>query len=111
MTRASKGGETGMNGEQYLGGQFLPNTTLPKQDPKARRTATRKQEIAPYVWDVPATPEARSIYTMIAGASAQWDVYKVSFKPFWPYLSQQDKATQERHTDLINRWNAGERWV
>ena len=34
--RAQRGGETGMNGLHYEGGQFLPNTTLGKLPPKAK---------------------------------------------------------------------------
>lgn len=110
MTRATKGGETGMNGEFYAGGTFLPNTTMGKMQKRAKVAATRKVEIAPRVWEV--APEGkRSIYTKIAGNTAQWDVYGVSFKPFWPYLSQQSQEVQDEALKLIELWNAGERYV
>jgi len=61
--RARAGGEIGVNGEHYEGGQFLPSTTLPKQAPAASRKAgTGKREIAPYVWE--AAPDGmRAIYS------------------------------------------------
>lgn len=115
MARATKGGETGMNGEAYKGGQFLPNTTLPKMTPAQKKAATRKQEIAPYTWEVPPHFEARSIYRMIAGTFAQWDEFGVTFKPYLPYI----ETCEVRNPDfdraeiinLIDRWNAGERWM
>lgn len=108
--RAKQGGEIGMNGERYEGGQFLPNTTLPKQEKGKKAAGSKKVEIAPYIWEV--APEGkRSIYGQIAGTVAQWDVRGVSFKPFWPYLSQQSQEAQDRALDLITRWNAGERWI
>ena len=63
--RAPIGGTTGVNGERYEGGQFLPSTELPKQTAKARRAATAKQEIAPYVWEV-APAGKTSLYRPIS---------------------------------------------
>lgn len=47
--RARAGGERGMNGEMYAGGQFLPNTQLPKRCPAARRGGPRRALIEPGV--------------------------------------------------------------
>jgi hypothetical protein len=55
--RAKVGGETGMNGEQYAGGTFLPNTTLGKMGTGAKRTGGGKQMVAPYVWEI--APEGK----------------------------------------------------
>lgn len=110
MTRAIKGGEIGMNGEAYEGGQFLPNTTLGKMGKKARAAATRKVEIAPYTYEI--APEGKSsIYRRIAGTTAQWKVFGKEFQPFWPYLSQQSQEAQDEAVKLIALWNAGERWI
>ena len=49
--QAPKGGCTGVNGEWYQGGRFLPSTEQPKRH--GCRTATGKQEIQPYEWEVP----------------------------------------------------------
>lgn len=110
MIRAIKGGEIGMNGEHYEGGQFLPNTTLGKMQKSSKASGGRKVEIAPYTWEV--APEGKKgIYRQIAGTVAQWETFGTSFRPFWPYLSQQSQETQERAIDLIGRWNTGERWM
>lgn len=110
MARATKGGETGMNGEFYAGGTFLPNTTLGKMQKRAKTSGTGKQEIAPYTWEV--APEGKvSIYRKIAGTTAQWKTFGKEFQPFWPYLSQQSQEVQDNALELIKRWNAGERWM
>lgn len=110
MARASKGGETAINGEFYAGGTFLPNTTLGKMQRRVKVAGSRNVQIAPNTWEI--APDGKcSIYGQIAGTAAQWDVYGVSFKPFWPFLSQQDQVTQDRAVALIEKWNAGERWI
>lgn len=54
-TRAKVGGETGLNGEFYKGGTFLPRTRLPKRGPAAGQLATRRALVKPGIWDnVPA---------------------------------------------------------
>ena len=50
-SRAKKGGELGANGEWYEGGKFIATTERPKSQAEIRK-ATRKQETAPYVWEV-----------------------------------------------------------
>lgn len=112
--RARRGGENGMNGERYEGGQFLPSTTLPKMTPKDTKRGTGKVEIAPYVWEVPPTPEYQSIYRQIAGIVARWVEYQIRLevipegndKPFEYY-----KITREQAQALVDAWNRGERWV
>jgi hypothetical protein len=62
--RAKKGGQTGMNGEFYKGGTFLPNTTLPKRDAKTRVKGTGRVLIEPGVFSV--CPEGQmSIFNRI----------------------------------------------
>ena len=51
QARAPKGGTTGVNGDFYEGGKFLPNTQHPRQDcSKQRRQWSGKVEIEPYIW-------------------------------------------------------------
>ena len=112
MTRATTGGEYGMNGEFYAGGQFLPNTELPKRGGKINPRATRKQEIAPYVWEVAPNGE-QSIYTIITGSWAKWKEFGKVLEPYHPYI----KVMQHKGVDcqpyliMIDRWNAGDRWL
>lgn len=109
MGRATKGGEIGMNGERYEGGQFLPNTTLPKQETKARTQGSRKVEIAPYVWEVPQDGQV-SIYRQIAGIYGKivGGTFVMSASDTTIAYYGKTRGEVER---LINRWNAGERWV
>jgi hypothetical protein len=62
---AVRGGEVGMNGESYKGGQFLPCTTGPKRHLKTRRT-TGRQLVSPGVWEVSPNGE-RAIFAMLDG--------------------------------------------
>lgn len=62
--RAPAGGMTGMNGEFYKGGSFLPRTTLPKQgSAPGSTTSGRGWLIEPGVYDHPPMPGARSIFS------------------------------------------------
>ncbi len=102
-----------MNGEQYKGGQFLPNTELPKMAKRARKLGSQKVEIAPYVWEV-APKGKRSIY-------ARYNAY-------WTRLNNADGNFTVRLCPTLNpeyftndyllevqkaadAWNAGERWM
>ncbi len=114
MARSPKGGIVSPNnGEFYKGGAFLPNTDQPKGQPKKKGKATGKVEIAPYTWEV--APEGmKSIYRQIAGTYAQWNVFKVSLKPFYPFIESQEETYQikrEKVLELIDKWNSGERWI
>jgi len=115
MARSPKGGTIGMNGERYEGGQFLPSTTLPKMTPAQQKAATRKQEIAPYTWEVAPSPELRSIYRLIAGTYAKWKEFGVSFEPFLPFIERCEEQypdfNRATYINLIERWNNGERWT
>ncbi len=109
MARATKGGETGMNGEFYAGGTFLPNTTLGKMQKRAKTSGTGKQEIAPYTYEV--APEGMtSIYRQIAGIYG-----KIINGAFVVNASDTTIAyygkTRDEVDALAAQWNAGERWM
>ena len=109
MKRAKVGGETGMNGEHYEGGQFLPNTELPKMPKSQRKIRTGKVEIAPYVWEV-APDGKRSIYEKYSGIW-MWDVRGVSFKVNDGLnVEYYGLQAQEKAAEAAKRWNGGERW-
>ena len=114
VTRAPKGGCVGINGSEYEGGQFLPSSplTVKGMQPQSHRRASRKQEIANYVWEVPPTAGHISIYRQIAGTAARWDwdnkcFEVVSSDEILAYLGM----SREQAQNLVNRWNAGERWM
>jgi hypothetical protein len=63
---AQKGGEYGVNGEFYQGGQFLPESedTIKGAQKIEIRKGTRKQ-ISPYMWDTAPADNMESIYDRI----------------------------------------------
>jgi hypothetical protein len=64
--RAQAGGEQGINGEWYDGGQFLPsseNTVKGVIQVTIRKGA--KKEVAPYVWQPAPADDTASIYACI----------------------------------------------
>ena len=64
--RAAKGGEIGANGEFYAGGKFINTVEENSKSLKVAKKTTRKQEVAPYVWEV--QPEGKiSIFSRCLG--------------------------------------------
>lgn len=65
--RAKKGGEIGLNGETYKGGQFLPSSEKTVKGSISVRIpkGTGKKEIAPYTWEVAPADDMLSIYDRI----------------------------------------------
>lgn len=67
--RAPRGGAIGdLNDERYKGGQFVGATALPKMSPaeiQRKKYSESKQEIAPYQWEKPPSPDHISIYQRI----------------------------------------------
>jgi len=119
MNQAPKGGQIGMNGERYEGGQFLPNTRMGKLTKAEQRAlakaATRTHEIAPYTWEVAPAAGLKSIYRQVVGTYAQLNRSTGMLEPYEPYFEFCVSAfagfDRQTHIDLIDRWNAGERWM
>ena len=114
-TRAGKGGEKGINGEWYDGGQFLPgspNTIKGEMKATGNKRGTGKQEIAPYIWEVAPSPELKSIYQSVAGifAKTNLETGKLEFCASQQTLNYFSRS-REWAEDLIDRYNAGERWM
>lgn len=64
--RAKKGGQVGINGEFYQGGQFLPSSEATvKGAHKAIVRKGKKAEVAPYVWAEAPADDMLSIYERI----------------------------------------------
>lgn len=109
--RAPIGGQIGTNGEFYEGGRFLPSTKQPKRK-GSRPKGSGKREIEPFVWVVPPAEGLRSIFAEIAGTFARYDhqakrlVYAASDQTLAFY-----RETREHVELLIERFNAGERWM
>jgi hypothetical protein len=70
-TRAQTGGEIGVNGYEYKGGQFLPSTDAPpgtwrvKIKGKSRLIGSKAELVAPGQMESSPTPFSRSIYGII----------------------------------------------
>jgi hypothetical protein len=108
--RAVEGGEFGANGEWYEGGKFI-NTVAKNAKKEVNRYASiRKQEIAPYVYEV--LPDGFvSLYRQLAGVEIP-NRANGTFS-FNPNL-RNEYATPEaiaRRTANIAAFNAGERMV
>ena len=94
-TRAAKGGETGMNGEFYAGGTFLPNTNLGKMS-RSNPTGNRRP---------------RTILTAIVALVAVDNHYA----PTSAKVTANDQAiayygyTRQQVEEIVARFNAGER--
>lgn len=115
MERAPKGGIT-IKGVFYRGGQFLPANDEPKHgvynSPRRAKASgkVRKVEIANYEW-APAREGYRPIWGMVAGTVAKpdWQTGSLIYTGNPQTLAFRG-LTEEEARDLIDRWNAGERW-
>ena len=113
--RATKGGEFGANGEWYEGGKFI--NTIPENRKREGSIPKRshKQEVAPYVWEV--APEGmNSLYRKFAGLFGKV-INGVAILTDGgngdrlPEILNYVGKTQEEAQSIIDRWNAGERWM
>lgn len=108
MAHATKGGQIGQNGEFYQGGQFLPNTELPKRGGKKNPLATKKQQIAPYVWAVAPNGEMSIFSTIQAFVKIQNDTMTITASAETLNYFKADRADLQAKVD---RWNNGDRWL
>lgn len=110
-TRAAKGGQYGVNGEHYDGGQFLPTSagTVKGMFKSGKVNATRKIEIEPYIWAVPPTADSRSLYRNLAGTFCKMVNGKMAIAAPDAVFTYY-KMTRQQVQDMADRYNAGERW-
>lgn len=117
--RASGGVITeGINQRDYLGGQFLPNSTeqnasqeRARMEKRSKEYMQRKQEIAPFVYDTPPTPSSTSVYKEIAGVVP----YEKPSDTFTIVGMSQNTIQYaggiERIGPLVSLYNSGVRWT
>lgn len=108
MAQAIKGGQQGMNGEMYKGGQFLPTTELPKRGGKKNPLATKKQQIAPYVWEVNAEGRMSIFGNVQAFVKVSGETMTIVASADTLTYYNLDRAELQTKVD---RWNNGERWL
>ena len=113
-TRAQAGGEIGINGEHYEGGQFLPsspNTIKGEMKKTNARKGSGKQEIAPYKWVI--APEGKvSIFRIIGGSVATYNRQTGKME----YLNNKGAENyfgweEEEVKSLIDQYNSGNYWM
>jgi len=107
----------GINGRTYLGGQFLPESTeaaAEKEQTRLNKVAkeyiNRKQEVAPYVWELPPTETSIPITRQLTGRVV-WDFDNRKYD--WEATSQaiRDSSLPSNAEELVRRFNSGERWM
>tara|TARA_R110000782_G_scaffold12895_4_gene38151 strand:+ start:19158 stop:19511 length:354 start_codon:yes stop_codon:yes gene_type:complete len=106
--RAKKGGEIGANGEFYKGGAFIATTDHAKGAPRKARKA-RKQEVAPYVWEVAPEDGLKSLFGALGGVE-EFNEGKFTFNERLSasYYGSPEQVAQRK--DRIAAFNNGERW-
>jgi hypothetical protein len=122
MAQAMKGGEIGLNGEFYKGGQFVAGseTTIKGMQngaKVAKPRKLRKVQIALGVWEV--EPSANH-YAILSGMGhfLAWDIPGQTIKAFRPACDYNDKQigreigyTFAKKEEEAAAWNRGERWI
>lgn len=108
--RAQKGGEYGINGFWYNGGQYLPNTQLNPMG-KSETVKGKKQEVAPYKWEVAPSANHHSIYRIISLICVN-DNGKLTLNPrLNPEGMGWKNEDLSGFNTLVEMYNSGERWV
>lgn len=114
--RAKKGGQVGMNGEFYAGGQFLPSTDMPKKvRADMARIASGKSKVDEGVYET-LTPGEFAPYEMIgtflekAGRDSDGRLQvRASNDTALAYMGVDTQEKMGQLQSIINRFNAGER--
>jgi hypothetical protein len=110
QARAKVGGEFGANGEWYEGGKFINTIPANRKKEGSAPKGSGKEEIAPYVWEV--APEGkRSLYRKFAHAFAKVGTDGKAFIFCSDHSLAYYCTTREEVQKLVDRWNAGERWI
>ena len=111
--QAKAGGQYGVNGEFYQGGQFLPSNEETVKGAYSQKTSRpSKQEIAPYKWEISekvsiwgainlACKFHKTGYSKENGAEGLLEVV----------IKNQTPEAMEFFENLATRWNNGERWI
>ena len=112
--RAQTGGEIGVNGESYKGGQFLPSSPYTRKGQHGTRKGNgqrkaRKIEIAPYTWEV-APDGMTAIYSRIVTLARMNRTTGLMELCAKPQTLAYFKTTEAEVAGLIEKWNKGERW-
>lgn len=124
--QAKAGGEIGVNGYFYKGGQFLPSTQAEpgKWKVAGKWISSKKEQVAPCVWAQQPTPFSRSIFMLIGAWCVVKDGALVLRENIRDCAGQALTAQTEIRPGvkgvltkesielgaLIDAYNAGQRW-
>jgi hypothetical protein len=96
-------GEIGANGKAYQKGQFIAEQ--PFYIGRAKNVAkSKKQEIAPYVWEIPEDSEMKSIFKFIQ------QIYNFNYKSIKWEIVKHLNLNEKQVNSLVIRYENGERW-
>lgn len=125
--RAKIGGEIGINGEFYKGGQFLPSTKNPKRSKeKCGCNSKKKQQYEPYKWSVPPRGKKTSIFSLgLIGTRLQYagkgfdkiEIIDEKIRLNERYIENYGMFDENyflhgyKLKELIDMWNSGTRWI
>lgn len=114
MARAIAGGQVGMNGEQYQGGQFLPNTDAPKgtftraQIKAIEKARSRKHCVAYGCYEVAPVDGVVAIFQRLAGVLADFrNDRPVAIVDACKHMGVDTRKVQA----WCDAWVRGERWM
>lgn len=131
VSRAASGGQVGVNGYEYKGGQFLPSTQLPPGSYRDKDGTVRKgnkgEQIEPGKREGAPSPTSRSIYGVIGGylrvdreTGAASIVPNVRDNMGFPVTPEtlirpgvKGLTTDQQYTlqELVDLYNKGARWI
>jgi hypothetical protein len=103
--QAAYNGEVGANGRAYVKGQFIAEQAEYLGAATKTKKGSGKQEIEPYVWEVPESPEMKSIYRFIQGVFGDLASGQINEKAI-AFHGEDPKKIQS----LIARYQQGDRW-
>jgi len=114
-SQAKKGGQVGLNGEFYTGGQFLPSSERTEKGLLGTQTKTAKkpfmQEVAPFLREV--KPEGmQSIFVIVSGKFGKYNhqtkqLDYANNKTAENYFNTKEEIVLK----LIALYNSGQKWV
>jgi hypothetical protein len=108
--RAKKGGQVGQNGEPYKGGQFLPNTNLPKRGGSKPTGGSRRQLVEPGVLE--EGPEGyTAILVLLSGVYADNEGGTLIPRDNLKFTAERMGIETRKIFRLINAYNEGGRWI
>jgi hypothetical protein len=114
-TRAMKGGEYGVNGDFYQGGEFLPSSPETVKGEfkttKVKGKKASKHQYEPYKWDYAPEGKTNSIYELFTGIFGKQDNSGKMIVTCSDQTLNYFGKTREEVNQLADMYNNGIRWI